>query len=77
MSEVQVTLPDGSVRSVSAGTPVRDVAAAISPRLAKAALAAYVDGRMVDLSFPLVQDASVRIVSAFCASAGTSQSQLR
>ena len=63
MSEVQVTLPDGSVRSVSAGTPVRDVAAAISPRLAKAALAAYVDGRMVDLSFPLTQNASVRIVT--------------
>jgi threonyl-tRNA synthetase len=64
MAQVTITLPDGSSRSVSAGTPVRDVAAAISPRLAKAALAAYVDGRMVDLSFPLTQDASVRIVTA-------------
>ena len=64
MAQVTITLPDGSSRSVSAGTPVRDVAAAISPRLAKAALAAYVDGRMVDLSFPLAQDASVRIVTA-------------
>jgi hypothetical protein len=34
MSQVQITLPDGSTRSVDAGTPVRDVAAAISPRLA-------------------------------------------
>src|SRR5689334_5571115 len=63
MSQVSITLPDGSVRSVDAGTPVRDVAAGISPRLAKAALAAYVDDRMVDLSFPLTADARVRIVT--------------
>ena len=63
MSDVQITLPDGSSRAVSAGTPVRDIAAAISPRLAKAALAAVVDGRLVDLSFPLDKDASVKIVT--------------
>ncbi|HVZ20162.1 MAG TPA: threonine--tRNA ligase [Vicinamibacterales bacterium] len=63
MSTVQITLPDGSSRSVDAGTPVRDVAAGISPRLAKAALAAFVDGRMVDLTYPLTADASVRIVT--------------
>ena len=45
------------------GTPVCDIAAAISPRLAKAALAAAVDDRLVDLSFPLEQDARVRIVT--------------
>jgi threonyl-tRNA synthetase len=64
VNQIAITLPDGSSRTVSAGTPVRDVAAAISPRLAKAALAAYVDGRMVDLSYPLSQDASVRIVTS-------------
>jgi threonyl-tRNA synthetase len=63
MSEVTVTLPDGSTRSVAAGTPVRDVAAGISPRLAKAAVAAVVDGRLVDLTHPLAADASVRIVT--------------
>jgi threonyl-tRNA synthetase len=63
MGQITITLPDGSSRTVSAGTPVRDVAAAISPRLAKAALAAYVGGRMVDLSFPLSEDADVRIVT--------------
>ena len=52
MSQVTVTLPDGSSRAVPAGTPVRDVAAAISPRLAKAALAGVVDGKLVDLSYP-------------------------
>ena len=44
MSQVNVTLPDGSSRAVPAGTRVRDVADAISPRLAKAALAGIVDG---------------------------------
>ena len=64
MSSVNITLPDGSSRSVPAGSPVREVAAGISPRLAKAALAATVDGRLVDLTFPLNTDASVRIVTA-------------
>ena len=63
MSQVNVTLPDGSSRAVPPGTPVRDIAEAISPRLAKAALAAIVDGRLVDLTFPLRSDASVRIVT--------------
>ena len=64
MSDVNITLPDGSSRSVPAGTPVRDVAAGISPRLAKASLAAVVDGRLVDLTYPLDADASVRLVTA-------------
>ena len=63
MSEVNVTLPDGSSRPVPAGTPLRDVALGISPRLAKAALAGVVDGRLVDLAFPLEKDAKVRIVT--------------
>jgi threonyl-tRNA synthetase len=42
---------------------VRDIAEGISPRLAKAALAAVVDGTLVDLTFPLGADASVRIVT--------------
>src|SRR5262245_54434939 len=63
MSEITVTLPDGSSRRVSAGATPRDVAAEISPGLAKAALAAEVDGRLVDLTSPLTQDAKVRIVT--------------
>jgi len=64
MSDVNITLPDGSSRSVPAGTPVREVAAGISPRLARASLAAAVDGRLVDLTYPLNADASVRLVTA-------------
>src|SRR3954470_21760419 len=63
MSQVNVTLPDGSSRSVPAGAPVRDVASAISPGLAKAALAAIVDGKLVDLTYPLEHDAKVVIVT--------------
>jgi threonyl-tRNA synthetase len=63
MSDVTITLPDGSTRAVPVGTPVRDVAAGISPRLAKAALAAAVDDRLVDLSFPLDRDSRVRIIT--------------
>ncbi len=63
MSQVTVTLPDGSSRQVAAGSPVLDVAQAISPRLAQAALAAAVDDRLVDLTTPLTADARVRIIT--------------
>ena len=63
MSDISVTLPDGSVRRVPAGSTPADVAAGISPRLAKAAIAAVVDGRPVDLAFPLTQDARVELLT--------------
>ena len=62
MSQVTVTLPDGSSRHVPAGTSVADVAAEISPGLRKQALAAIVDDRMVDLSYHLDADATLRLV---------------
>ena len=64
MSSVVVTLPDGSTRSVAAGTPVGDIAAAISPGLAKAALVAMMGERLVDLSYPLTTDAPVKIITS-------------
>jgi threonyl-tRNA synthetase len=63
MSQVSITLPDGSRRDVPAGTTVRDIAASISPRLADAALAGVVNERLVDLSFPVDADATVRVVT--------------
>ena len=63
MSEISVTLPDGSSRRLPAGSTPGDVAAQISPRLAKAAVAAVVDGQLVDLARPLQKDATVRIVT--------------
>ena len=53
MSSITITLPDGSQRSVPAGTSVREFAAAALPQsVVKKALAAVVDGRMVDLTLP-------------------------
>jgi threonyl-tRNA synthetase len=63
MSQITVTLPDGSSRTLPAGARVREVAEAISPGLAKAALAGIVDGQLVDLAYPLDRDASVKIVT--------------
>jgi threonyl-tRNA synthetase len=63
MSEITVTLPDGTSRRVPAGSTAGDVAGQISPGLARAALAAEVDGRLVDLRYPLVADARLRIVT--------------
>ena len=63
MSQITVTLPDRSTRTAPAGAAVSTVAADISPRLAKQALAAVVDGRIVDLSHPLDANAAVRFVT--------------
>jgi threonyl-tRNA synthetase len=60
---VKVTLPDGSQRELPRGATVRDVAEGIGPRLAKAAVAAKVDGKVVDLMRPLDHDASVAILT--------------
>src|SRR5262245_6140419 len=63
MSLINVTIPDGTSRSVPSGSTVRDVAAVISPGLAKASLAGIVDGKLVDLTYALDHDAAVRIVT--------------
>ncbi|HUC44063.1 MAG TPA: TGS domain-containing protein, partial [Candidatus Sulfotelmatobacter sp.] len=63
VATVRVTLPDGSVREVAAGTTAAGVAAAIGPRLAKDAVVAKVDGILVDLARPIRQDASIEILT--------------
>ncbi|HEX9807736.1 MAG TPA: TGS domain-containing protein, partial [Alteraurantiacibacter sp.] len=65
MSEMfRVTLPDGSVREVAPGSTPADVAAAIGPGLAKAALAARVNGELRDLGRPFDGDATLALVTA-------------
>ncbi|MFQ5785623.1 MAG: threonine--tRNA ligase [Alphaproteobacteria bacterium] len=61
---VAITLPDGSVREFGAAVSGAEIAAAIGPGLAKAALAIRVDGVMKDLASPVEADASVEIVTA-------------
>ena len=60
---VKVTLPDGSVRELPRGASVRDLAEGIGSRLAKAAIAARVNGQVVDLGRPLGDDAKVEILT--------------
>jgi threonyl-tRNA synthetase len=63
MPEITVTLPDGSSRPVPIGATPRDVAAQISPGLAKAAVAAVVNGQLVDLTYPLNEDVRLRLIT--------------
>ncbi|MFN3965316.1 threonine--tRNA ligase [Silanimonas lenta] len=60
---IAITLPDGSRREVEPGTTVAEVAASIGAGLARAALAAKVDGRLVDTSHRLERDAALEIVT--------------
>ncbi len=60
----RITLPDGSVREVAPGTTPADVAAAIGPGLAKAALAARIDGQVRDLNRPFEGDTALALVTA-------------
>jgi len=61
---VAITLPDGSVKSFAGPVSGGELAAAIGPGLAKAALAMKVDGKLVDLEKKLDHDAKVAIVTA-------------
>lgn len=63
MASVRLTLPDGSVREVPAGTTGQDLAAQIGPGLARAAVAIKVDGEIRDLARPLTADAAVAILT--------------
>jgi threonyl-tRNA synthetase len=63
VSLIRLTLPDGSVREMPAGSTGHDLAAAIGPGLARAALAIRVDGELRDLARPLEADAAVAIVT--------------
>ncbi|MBN8806792.1 MAG: threonine--tRNA ligase [Sphingomonas sp.] len=61
---LSITLPDGSVREVASGTTPADIAAAIGPGLAKAAIAARVDGELRDITRPLEADANLALVTS-------------
>lgn len=60
----KISLPDGSVREMEAGSTPADVASAIGPGLAKAAMAARVDGEVRDLGRPFEGDADLALITA-------------
>ncbi|MXV96216.1 MAG: TGS domain-containing protein, partial [Gemmatimonadetes bacterium] len=61
--DITIRLPDGRALTLPSGSSAADVAAAIGPGLARAALAAVVDGEIVDLNRPLADGASVRLLT--------------
>ncbi len=67
---IDLTLPDGSVRSVAPGTTALEVAQEIGPGLAKAALGAGLDGRLIDLREPLEHSGALTIVTGKSPEAG-------
>ena len=58
---LKVKLPDGSVKTFSQTIRAKDVAAEIGPGLAKAAVAAVVDGKIVGLDTPLPADGEIAL----------------
>ncbi len=64
MNMYSITLPDGSVREMPAGSTPADVAAAIGPGLAKAAIAARVDGELRDITRPFEGDTTLALVTS-------------
>ncbi|MGB8181293.1 MAG: threonine--tRNA ligase [Stellaceae bacterium] len=60
---ITVTLPDGAARSFPRGATGADIAKAIGPGLAKAALAIAVDGTPKDLAAPIKRDAKIAILT--------------
>src|SRR2546428_12837584 len=62
-AEIRVTLPDGSQKVLPAGATAADLAKAIGLGLAKAALAARVNGEVRDLARPLPDGATVEILT--------------
>lgn len=63
MSQVSVRLPDGSERQFAAGSSFYDVALAIGPGLAKAALAVKADGKQLDLNRTFDRDTQLEIIT--------------
>jgi len=63
MADIMITLPDGSQRSLPQGATATTVAESIGSRLAKAAVAAVVDGDEWDLGRPLPDGATVAIIT--------------
>jgi threonyl-tRNA synthetase len=63
MSEITLTFPDGSQRSVRKGITGKELAESIAKSLAKRAVAMSVDGKLADLADPIEANASIKILS--------------
>ncbi len=64
MKEISVKLPDGSIKTLTAGSTGADLATAISPSLAKAAVGTVINGKLSDLYAKINDGDEVRILTA-------------
>jgi threonyl-tRNA synthetase len=64
ITQIVITLPDGSTKEMAAGITIMDVATDIGPGLAKSTIAGEVNGQLVDASDPISENASVRMITA-------------
>jgi threonyl-tRNA synthetase len=62
-TKVAITLPDGKVLNFARGVTGAEVAAAIGPGLAKAALIVEVNGKQWDLFRPIEENAKLRVIT--------------
>jgi len=60
----EITLPDNSKRNFKAPLTIEELAFDIGPRLAKATIAGKINGKLVDASEKIIEDASVEIITA-------------
>lgn len=63
MSNITITFPDQSTRSFPSGVSTMEIAENIGPRLAKAAVAARINGELADLSLSIDTDAEIEIIT--------------
>ena len=64
MSEkIKITFPDGNTRSVDKGTTGQSIAESISKSLAKEAVAIEINSKLCDLSCPINNDTTIRIIT--------------
>ncbi|MCT4778459.1 TGS domain-containing protein, partial [Exiguobacterium aquaticum] len=59
---IQLTFPDGAVKEFEAGITAEEVAGSISPGLRKKAIAAKIDGEMIDYRRPIEHDGNIELV---------------
>ncbi|MCR5028210.1 MAG: threonine--tRNA ligase, partial [Fibrobacter sp.] len=63
MSQIELTFPDGSVRSVASGTTGLEIAKGISEGLARKAIGVKLDDEILDLARPLTTSGKIRIIT--------------
>ncbi len=63
MDNIQITFPNGHVKEYPKGVPAAEVVRSISPQLAREALVAKIDGKLVDLASPIEESAPVQFLT--------------